>query len=101
MSIETRQAFGRRLRSLREEQGFSLRKFALTIGTDKSYLVDIEHGRKSPTLDTVERISRGLGVSMSFLLMGVDSIGPIEYDTENSLAFEVNRLANETTPEMK
>lgn len=97
MSIETRQAFGRRLRSLREGQGYSLRKFALTIGADKSYLVDIEHGRKSPTLDTVERISRGLGVSMSFLLMGVDSVGPIEYDGAGPSASEAHRHSQRTT----
>ena len=48
MSSEIRQAFGRRVRELRVERGFSLRKFALTIGADKSFLVDIEYGRKSP-----------------------------------------------------
>lgn len=79
MSSQTRQAFGRRVRTLRTERGFSLRQFALTIGADKSYIVDIEYGRKSPTLDTIERISRGLGVSMSFLLQGVDAVS-VEYD---------------------
>lgn len=73
MSNEIRQAFGRRVRELRMERGFSLRKFALTIGADKSYLVDIEYGRKSPTLDTIWRISRGLDVTMSYLLFEVDS----------------------------
>ena len=46
MGTEARQAFGRRVRELRVERGYSLRKFALTIGADKSYLVDIEYGRK-------------------------------------------------------
>ena len=73
MSSEIRQAFGRRVRELRVERGFSLRKFALTIGADKSFLVDIEYGRKSPTLDTIWRISRGLDVTMSYLLFEVDS----------------------------
>ena len=53
MGTEVRQAFGRRVRELRVERGYPLRKFALTIGADKSYLVDIEYGRKSPTLDTI------------------------------------------------
>ena len=70
---DIRQAFGQRVRALRKERGFSLRKFALTIGADKSYLVDIEYGRKSPTLDTVWRISSGLDVTMSYLLFEVDS----------------------------
>lgn len=75
MSSETRQEFGRRVRALRETRGFSLRQFALTIGINKSFLVDVEHGRKSPTLDTIERISNGLGVPISHLMIGV---GPIK-----------------------
>lgn len=73
MGTEVRQAFGRRVRELRIERGYSLRKFALTIGADKSYLVDIEYGRKSPTLDTIWRIASGLDVTMSYLLFEVDS----------------------------
>ena len=73
MDTEIRQAFGQRVRTLRQERGFSLRKFALTIGADKSYLVDIEYGRKSPTLDTIWRISSGLDVTMSYLLLGVET----------------------------
>ena len=73
MGTEVRQAFGRRVRELRVERGYSLRKFALTIGADKSYLVDIEYGRKSPTLDTIWRIASGLDVTMSYLLFEVDS----------------------------
>ena len=73
MGTEVRQAFGRRVRELRVERGYSLRKFALTIGADKFYLVDIEYGRKSPTLDTIWRIASGLDVTMSYLLFEVDS----------------------------
>lgn len=90
MSAEIRQAFGRRVRELRLERGFSLRKFALTIGADKSYLVDIEYGRKSPTLDTIWRISRGLDVTMSYLLFEVDSARTgCEYDGGESGASKV------------
>ena len=80
MSSATRQAFGRRVRLLRTERGISLRKFALAIGTNKSYLVDVEYGRKSPTLDTIERIARGLDVSISFLVKDIDSKIGTEYD---------------------
>lgn len=75
MSSETRQEFGARVRALREAGGISLRQFALTIGVNKSYLVDVEHGRRSPTLDTIERISNGLGVPISHLMIGV---GPVK-----------------------
>ena len=78
MSIEVRQAFGRRVRLLRKERGFSLRQFALTTGIDKSFLSSIELGRKSPTLDTIERIASGLDVTLSYLMFNVDAKPPCE-----------------------
>ena len=73
MSMEVRQAFGRRVRYLREERKLSLRQFAATIDMDKSFLSNIEHGRKSPSLDTIERIAGGLDVTMSYLMFEIDS----------------------------
>ena len=72
MSEAIRQAFGRRVRMLRKERSLSLRQFALSIGTDKTFLSNIENGRQSPTLDTIERIASGLDVTISFLLSGVE-----------------------------
>ena len=72
MSEAIRQAFGRRVRMLRKERSLSLRQFALSIRTDKTFLSNIENGRQSPTLDTIERIASGLDVTMSFLLYGVE-----------------------------
>ena len=40
---------------------------------DKSFLSNIEHGRKSPSLDTIERIAGGLDVTMSYLMFEIDS----------------------------
>lgn len=57
---------------LRKERSLSLRQFALSIRTDKTFLSNIENGRQSPTLDTIERIASGLDVTMSFLLYGVE-----------------------------
>lgn len=71
MSGEIRVAFGTRVRALRKERGFSLRQFALMIGMDKGFLVDVELGRKSPTLDTVAKIAAGLDISLCELFDGV------------------------------
>ena len=68
MMIEMRKTFGAKIRKLRKERGLSLRQFALMIGIDKGYLVDVEYGRKSPTLDTLAKIACGLDVEMSELL---------------------------------
>ena len=71
MVIAARQQLGMRVRKLRRGQNLSLRKFADMIGISKDYLVDIEFGRKSPTLDTLVKISWGFGITLSDLLEGV------------------------------
>lgn len=73
MSQKVRTDFGGRVRQLRIERNISLRRFALVIGIDKSFLVDIEYGRKAPSLDTIEKIALGLNVSFSELF---SSLGP-------------------------
>lgn len=72
--MTTREAFGARVRTIRKQSGISLRQFAQTIGIDKNSLLDIELGRTAPTLDTIEKISCGLGVPMSALLEGIGSV---------------------------
>lgn len=71
MEGEIRVAFGMRVRMLRKERNVSLRQFALMIGIDKGFLVDVELGRKSPTLDTIAKIAAGLDMSLSELLEGI------------------------------
>lgn len=67
-----RVAFGNRVRKLREAQNVSLRGFALMVGIDKTFLMNVEKGRKSPTLDTIIKIASGLGISPAELFEDVD-----------------------------
>ena len=71
MEGEIRAAFGMRVGSLRKERNVSLRQFALMIGIDKGFLVDVELGRKSPTLDTIAKIAAGLDMSLRELFEGI------------------------------
>ena len=73
MSESTRQAFGKRVRGLRQEREISLRRFALMIGRDKGFLLDVEYGRKSPSLDTIEKIAAGFGMTISDLCQDIDT----------------------------
>ena len=68
---EARKALGERVRKLRKEQNLTLRKFGLMIGLSKDYIVDIEFGRKSPTLDTIIKIASGLDITPAELLEGI------------------------------
>lgn len=63
--------FGRALRERREAAGISIGRFVLMVGMNKSYYIGIEQGRHSPTLDTVEKIAAGLGVTPADLLEGI------------------------------
>lgn len=72
MSENTKQALGGRLKNLREQNKLSIRRFALMTGTDKGYLSDIEHGRRSPSLDKLEKIAHGLDMTISELCQGID-----------------------------
>ena len=74
MQSETGKQFGSRVRTLRTDAGISLRQFALMIGIDKSFLVDVEYGRKSPTLETIEKISKGLDIPISTIVEGVGAV---------------------------
>ena len=61
---------GRALRQRREAAGFSLRMLAARSGISSSMISDIERGTKSPTLTTVVRLARALGVSAAALVEG-------------------------------
>lgn len=56
--------FGDRVRALREQAGLSTNKFALMVGLSKSFIIQIEHGRRNISLDTIERIAAGLNMSV-------------------------------------
>ena len=71
MSTVERQQLGLRVRTLRKEENLSLRKFSEMVGISKDYLVDIEFGRKSPTLDVLVKVAGGFGISLSELLEGI------------------------------
>lgn len=52
--------------------GHVARRFSLVIDLDKTYLSQVERGQRSPTLDTVVRIARGLGTPLADIVKGID-----------------------------
>ena len=65
--------FGSRVRKLREEAGLSSREFALMIGRSKAYIIQLENGHRNVSLDTIERIAAGLGISLTELFKNLDT----------------------------
>lgn len=55
---------GQLLKDLREERGWSLREFGLIVGMNKTYLGDIELGKRNPTVNSLEKIVAGYGLTV-------------------------------------
>ena len=68
MKTDINIAFGKRVAELRKGLGLSQEKFAFKCDIDRTYIGTIERGEKSPTLNTIQKISAALGISISELL---------------------------------
>ena len=55
---------GERIRKIRKEDGLSLKLFALRCDMNAAYVGHIERGVQNPTLNTLERICKGLDISV-------------------------------------
>ena len=58
---------GNRIRTLRQENGFSQEKFALNIGMDRTYFASVEAGKRNVAIVNIKNIADGLGVTLSEL----------------------------------
>lgn len=58
---------GKRLKELRISMGLSQEEFAYRCNMQASHIGQIERGQKSPTLDTLEKLSKGLDTTVSEL----------------------------------
>lgn len=60
--------FGHRLQKLRKERGWTQVEMADVMGIDRSYISDMERGKKNVCLPTLEVLAQGFGISMAQLL---------------------------------
>lgn len=67
MAVEA-EMFGKRLRQLRHEAGWTQEQFAEAAGITTTYTSDLERGTKVPSLTILLRISRAFRMSVSDLL---------------------------------
>jgi transcriptional regulator with XRE-family HTH domain len=65
---------GSRIRELRNTTGLSQEKFALKIGMDRTYYASVESGRRNISIINLEKISIGLGVTLSELFSNMEDI---------------------------
>jgi len=65
--------FGKHLRKVREEKGYSVREMQLQFNIDRSNLTKIERGEKNLNLTTLKRIIEALGLSWQEFFEGMDA----------------------------
>lgn len=67
LNDELRRKLGLRIKRLREEQGFSQRTFASMIGMGRTYLVEVEQGKRNIAFNNLANVARGFGMTLSDL----------------------------------
>lgn len=86
---------GSRIRELRKQQGLSLEGLALKCGMNTAFLGHIERGMRCPTVYSIDRICRGLGISLAEMFTLSDS-----EDNVNSACFQhIADKMKDLTPE--
>ena len=65
---------GQRIRNYRTQKGLSQDKLAELSGFHPTYIGQLERGEKNATLESVEKITSALQISLSTLFEGVDSV---------------------------
>ncbi len=63
--------FGERIKELRNAKGLSQEKFALSIDMDRTYYASVESGKRNISLNNIDKIARGLGISLEELFKGL------------------------------
>lgn len=63
-----REKFGKRVRKVRLEKGFSQEELAHEADSNRTYISDVERGTRNPSIEVVERIAKALCVKIGDLL---------------------------------
>lgn len=84
--------FSTRLRKLREDRGYTLRKLAADAGISNPHLSQLERGQASPSAAVLERLADALGFTMHELWKGVGRCDPSEAEPPSVLVEEIAGL---------
>jgi|SoiMethySBSTD1v2_1073268.scaffolds.fasta_scaffold25940_11 transcriptional regulator with XRE-family HTH domain len=63
-----RELMAAKLKALRERRGLTQEQLSEKSGVSRTYLARLETGRQDPTLSTLEKLAKALGVKVGRLL---------------------------------
>lgn len=69
--VDVSSRFGLRLRQLRRDHNMTQLRMAVEFGIDRTYISDVERGRKAISLPMLEVLALGFQLSLSELLRGI------------------------------
>jgi transcriptional regulator with XRE-family HTH domain len=64
---ELAKKFGRLVRHLRQEKGYSQEDFSFRVGLHQTYISSVERGERNVTIQTADRIAKALGTTLADL----------------------------------
>lgn len=67
VAVDVSSRFGRRLRELRLQRSLTQSEMARKFGIDRSFISDVERGRKSISLPMIEVIALGMNITLAKL----------------------------------
>lgn len=70
-SVDVSSRFGLRLRQLRRDHNMTQLRMAVDFGIDRTYISDVERGRKSISLPMLEVLALGFQLTLSELLRDI------------------------------
>jgi transcriptional regulator with XRE-family HTH domain len=74
VKIDLKQAFGKVIRELREENELSQQELADFSEVDRTYISDLERGLNYPSLNTIYKLAEVLKIKPSKLIEKVDAV---------------------------
>ncbi len=69
--LDVSSRFGQRLRQLRRDHNMTQLRMAIEFGIDRTFISDVERGRKSISLPMLEILALGFQLTLSELLRGI------------------------------
>jgi len=66
--MDIKKKFGKRVKLLRTEKGWSQEKLALTADLDRTYVPGIEAGRRNVSIVVIEKLANALNIEIQILM---------------------------------
>ncbi len=63
--MNIKEKFGQKVKSMREEKGFSIEQLANVSNVDRNYISDIEKGKRNASIEIIEKVINGLETDLA------------------------------------